>query len=160
MVAPEPSGQPAPPPTLILGVGNLLVGDEGVGVHVARELAAEDWPPHVTVLDGGTGGFHLLEHLQQHPRVILVDATRDGSPAGTVRSFRAATPLECPPALGAHDIGLRDLLSAAALLGGWGEVQVVTIAVETLEPMCLELSPTVAAAMPQAKARVRELVGL
>lgn len=157
MVAPT-SASDRPPPTLILGVGNILVGDEGVGVHLVRELAAERWPEHVTVLDGGTGGFHLLEYLQQHPRVVLVDATRDGSPAGTVRSFRAATPAECPPALGAHDIGLRDLLAAAALLGGWGEVLVVTIAVETLEPMCLELSPAVAAALPEAKAVVRRLV--
>ncbi len=147
-----------PTPTLILGVGNVLVGDEGVGVHAARLLAEEQWPAHVAVLDGGTGGFHLLEYFQSYPRLILVDATRDGSPAGTVCCFRAATPLDCPPALGAHDIGLRDLLAAAALLGHWPQLQVVTVAVEQLHPMELELSPAVAAALPAVRAKVRELV--
>ncbi len=147
------------PTTLILGVGNLLVGDEGVGVHAARLLAEETWPAHVAVLDGGTGGFHLLEHFERYPRLILVDATRDGSPAGTVRSFRAAAPADCPPALGAHDIGLRDLFAAAALLGHWPELHIVTVAVERLIPMELSLSAAVAAALPEVRARVRELVG-
>ncbi len=145
-------------PILILGVGNVLVGDEGVGVHAARLLEGERWPAHVAVLDGGTGGFHLLGYFQSYRRLILVDATRDGSPAGTVRSFRAATPLDCPPALGAHDIGLRDLFSAAALLGYWPELQVVTVAVEHLHPMELGLSPAVAAALPEVSALVRALV--
>ncbi len=148
-----------PPPTLILGVGNVLVGDEGVGVHAARLLAEETWPAQVAVLDGGTGGFHLLEYFERYSRLILVDATRDGSPAGMVRSFRAAAPADCPPAIGAHDIGLRDLFAAAALLGHWPELHIVTVAVERLIPMELGLSDAVAGALPEVRARVRELVG-
>jgi hydrogenase maturation protease len=144
---------------LILGVGNLLVGDEGMGVHALRALEKETWPPHVSLIDGGTGGFHLLGLLRSHPRIILIDATRDGAPVGTVAQFRARLASDFPPALGAHDIGLRDLIAAAALLGPLPEINVVTVSIAELKPMTLELSPPVAAALPEVTRRVRALVG-
>jgi hydrogenase maturation protease len=144
---------------LILGVGNLLVGDEGMGVHALRALEKETWPPHVGLVDGGTGGFHLLGLLRSHPRIILIDATRDGAPVGTVAQFRARLASDFPPALGAHDIGLRDLIAAAALLGPLPEINVVTVSIAELKPMTLELSPPVAAALPEVTRRVRALVG-
>jgi hydrogenase maturation protease len=152
---------PALPPAevLVLGVGNLLVGDEGVGVHACRALEAETWPAHVHLVDGGTGGFHLLGLLRSHARVILIDATRDGSPPGTVAQFRARLAADFPPALGAHDIGLRDLITAAALLGPLPEIDVITVSVAELKPMTLELSPPVGAALPEVARRVRALVG-
>lgn len=149
-----------PEPVLILGVGNLLVGDEGVGVHVVRALQQLDWPEHVHILDGGTGGFHLLGCFSSYKRMILVDATHDGEPAGTLRDFRPTLPSEFPPSLGAHDIGLKDLISAAALTGPLPDMTVVTISIEELKPMEITLSPRVQAAVAGACQRVRELVGL
>ena len=151
---------PNPPASvLILGIGNYLVGDEGVGVHAVRELENETWPAHVQVLDGGTGGFQLLDFFRTYSRIILIDATRDGAPAGTVHCFPARTPADFPPALGAHDIGLRDLLSAATLLGPLPRIDVITISVTDLVPMQIELSPAVAAALPEVARQVRALVG-
>jgi len=150
------TGQPPPPtPLLILGVGNLLVGDEGVGIHALRLLETGTWPSGVVLLDGGTGGIHLLEPLRSHPRVILIDATIDGATDGTVKTFPARKPTDFPPALGAHEIGLRDLLVATALLGPMPDIQVVTISVSQLEPMCIDLSPAVAAALPRVEKLVR-----
>ncbi len=151
-------GQNVPTPMLVLGVGNVLMGDEGVGIHAGRMLESETWPAHIALLDGGTGGFQLLEVFRSYPRLVLIDATRDGAPVGTVRRFRARTPSDFPSALGAHDIGLRDLLSAAALLGPLGEIEVVTVSIETLEPMCMDLSGPVKAALPEVAACVREIV--
>ncbi|MDD2763663.1 MAG: hydrogenase maturation protease [Opitutaceae bacterium] len=150
--------RPAAAPVLILGVGNLLVGDEGVGVHAVRALEREAWPAEVQIVDGGTGGLHLLGLLRSHPRVVLIDATRDGAPAGTVRSFKARVPADFPPALGAHDLGLRDLFAAAALLGPLPEIDVITVSVAELKPMTLDLSPPVAAALPEVARLVRELL--
>lgn len=157
---PAPPAPPGPPPAdvLVLGVGNYLVGDEGVGVHAVRALAEEAWPPHVRLVDGGTGGLHLLELLRGPARVILIDATRDGAPPGTVTRFRARVATDFPPALGAHDIGLRDLIAAAAVLGPLPDIDVVTVSVAELKPMVLELSPPVAAALPEVARRVRALV--
>jgi hydrogenase maturation protease len=166
VVSLHPGGQaapaaPAPPPAevLVLAVGNLLVGDEGVGVHAFRVLERETWPPHVRLVDGGTGGFHLLDLLCSHARIILIDATRDGAPPGTVAQFRARVAADFPPALGAHDIGLRDLITAAALLGPLPEIDVITVSIAELKPMTLELSAPVAAALPEVSRRVRTLVG-
>jgi hydrogenase maturation protease len=157
----EPTGARAlPADVLILCVGNLLVGDEGAGVHAFRILEKETWLPHVHLVDGGTGGFHLLDLLRSHGRVILIDATRDGLPPGTVAQFRATVAADFPPALGAHDIGLRDLITTATLLGPLPEIDVITISIAELKPMTLELSPAVAAALPEVSRRVRALVGM
>jgi hydrogenase maturation protease len=153
-----PSAGPAAAPLLVLGSGNLLVGDEGVGVHAVRALEREPWPAHVQLLDGGTGGLALVELLRTYPRIILIDATRDGAPAGTVARFRARVAGDLPPALGAHDLGLRDLIAAAALLGPLPDIDVITVSVAELKPMTLELSAPVAAALPEVARLVRALV--
>lgn len=74
--------------TLILGVGNPLMADDGIGVLAVQHLRARtDLPPHVTVADGGTDGLGLIPLMEAHRRVILVDAVPMGLPAGTVRRF-------------------------------------------------------------------------
>jgi hydrogenase maturation protease len=147
--------------TLILGIGNLLLGDEGVGVHVVRHLeAAGPLPEGVECLDGGTGSMVLLEPLQAAARLILVDATCDGQPAGTLERLQPRFASDFPPSLAAHDIGLRDLLESFYLTGG-GAPDVVLYAVSITLPqdMTTELSPAVAAAVPRVAAAVRREVG-
>ena len=146
-------------PTLVLGIGNLLMGDEGVGVHALRALEQEPWPDGVALLDGGTGGFHLLEYLTSYPRLVMIDATMDGAPAGTISVLRPRYASDFPRALTAHDIGLRDLIESAALLGPLPEVTLVTVSIAEIKSMVTELSPAVAAAIPGIRRRVREAVG-
>ena len=76
--------------TLVLGVGNLLLKDEGVGIHVIKALENEKLPAHVHLMDGGTGGLHLLSWLQGYDRIIMIDATLDNNPPGTVRLIQQA----------------------------------------------------------------------
>ena len=76
-----------PSPVLILGIGNYLMGDEGVGVHLVRELEKETLPEGVDLLDGGTAGFQLMEYVEKYPVVIMVDATLDQFPAGSIPRF-------------------------------------------------------------------------
>lgn len=142
---------------LVIGVGNLLMGDEGVGIHVLWALEQGPVAPGVQLLDGGTGGINLLESITRAPVVIMLDATRDGQPAGTVTRVRPAGVADIPLGLSAHDFGLRDLFAAAALLEKFPDVQLFTISVETINPMCLELSDPVAAAVPAVVRDVREL---
>ena len=63
---------------LILGIGNTLMGDEGIGVHVVNSLEKTALPDGVELLDGGTGSFLLLEPMQSAEKVVLIDATIDG----------------------------------------------------------------------------------
>jgi hydrogenase maturation protease len=104
--------------TLILGIGNVLMGDEGVGVSVVRELEKTALlPENVEILDGGVGSFLLLEPMQSAEKLILIDATIDGAAAGTVRRLRPRYSKDYPRTLTAHDIGLKDLLDTFYLLG-------------------------------------------
>lgn len=157
----EDSSTPAAPnldaPLLILAVGNLLMGDEGVGVHILRALEHEPLVPGARLLDGGVAGVNLLEDIQRARSVIMIDATRDGQPAGRVTLLRPATVGAIPQGLSAHDFGLKDLFAAAALLGAMPDVHLFTISVETVKPMCLELSPPVAGAIPEVLHAVRAL---
>lgn len=144
---------------LVLGVGNLLMGDEGVGVHTVRALEELGASTGVRVLDGGTGGANLLGEFERRRAIVLVDATRDGSAAGTVgyRYRRQQRIFDLPAGLSAHDFGLKDLFAAAALLDSLPEIHLFTIAVETVRPMCTELSPTVAEIVPGVVARIHAL---
>ena len=153
-----PPAMAPPSPILVLGIGNYLLGDEGIGVHAARALSAEPFPPHVSVLDGGTGGFHLMEHFQRYPIVILIDATMDGATPGTVRVTRPRFASDFPRALSAHDIGLRDLIESTILTGKLPETHLVTISIGELNEMTTELSPAVRAAMPDVIASVKEIL--
>ncbi len=144
-------------PVLILAVGNLLMGDEGVGVHTLRALEHEPLVPGARLLDGGVAGVNLLEDIQRARAVIMIDATRDGSPAGTVKLLRPKTVGAIPQGLSAHDFGLKDLFAAAALLGAMPDVHLFTISVVEVKPMCIELSPPVASAIPEVLHAVRAL---
>lgn len=143
---------------LVLGIGNLVMGDEGVGVHAVRALVAAGLPPGVTVVDGGTGGFHLLGWLQAFDRIVMIDATLDERPAGTVSVTEPRYPADFPRTLTAHDVGLRDLVEAAALMGAMPAIRLVTVSVDALQPMDTELSPAVKAALPEVVATVRSQI--
>ncbi len=139
---------------LVLGIGNVLMGDEGVGVHAAWKLQREPLRPGVTVVDGGTGGFHLLSYLQDYETVILIDATMDGELPGTVALLEPRYASDFPRSLSAHDIGLRDLIESAALLGPLPRTVLITVSIDTVQPTGPQLSGPVEAALP----RVTELV--
>ncbi len=140
---------------LILGVGNVLMGDEGVGIHVARQLATQPWPEGVLVLDGGTGGFHLMEHLENADQVIMIDATLDHRPAGTVRRLRPRFAREFPRALSSHDIGLRDLLEGLTILGRMPEIFLYAVSIDSIQSQTIDLSADVERILPSLLEDVR-----
>ena len=145
-------------PTLILGVGNLLMGDEGVGIHAIRRLETETLPDTVRLLDGGTGGFHLLSLFQEYDPIILIDATMDGKPRGEIALFQPRFASDFPRTLSAHDIGLRDLLESAALLGPLPRLYLITISIGEIEPMTMELSAPIEDTLPRVVQTVRTVL--
>lgn len=129
-----------PTKTLILGLGNVIMGDEGVGVHTVRALEQHPLPGGVKCLDGGTGGFILLEPLQQADRIFLIDATADENPYGTVTRTTPKFATDYPPTLTAHDIGIKDLLDAFYIQGGSRNVVLYAISIDPRQPISMELS--------------------
>jgi hydrogenase maturation protease len=146
------------PRILILGIGNLLMGDEGVGVHAVRALQEEPLPAGAELVDGGTGGFHLLSYLSDYPTVILIDAVMDGRDPGRVAVARPQFLSDYPRSLGAHDIGLRDLIESAALLGPLPAMHLITISIAEIQSGTTELSPAVQRTLVDVVASVREVL--
>ena len=137
--------------TLVLGLGNVIMGDEGVGVHVVRAIEKRQLPEGVECLDGGTGGFILLEPLQKADRIILIDAAADGNVPGTVTRTTPQFARDYPPTLTAHDIGVKDLLDAFYMQGGTREVILYAIAIDPKQPISMELSQECAQAAEVAE---------
>lgn len=142
---------------LILGIGNLLMGDEGVGIAAIRRLEQNGFAKYAELVDGGTSGFHLLGLFSGRRHIILIDAATDGKPLGTVTYIQPRYASDFPPTLTAHDIGLKDLLESAALLGDLPKVDLITISIGQLGgELSMELSPAVAAALTHIESLVRE----
>lgn len=140
---------------LILGVGNLLLKDEGVGIHVIRALENEELPPNVSLMDGGTGGLHLIAWIQDYDRIIMVDATLDDNPPGTIRLIRPRYATDFPPLMSAHEIGLRDMIEAMILTGKLPEIQLIVISAADISEVGMELTPVVEAAVPKVVELIR-----
>ncbi len=135
--------------TLVLGIGNVLQGDEGVGVRVVRYLEESGrLPEGAQCLDGGTSSLALLEPMLAADRIIVVDATMDGNPPGTLARLEPRFASDFPPRITAHDIGFKDLLDSYYLLGSRPEVVLYTVSIGGLQSLGLELSDRVAEAIP------------
>jgi hydrogenase maturation protease len=145
--------------TLVLGLGNILLGDEGVGVRVIERLQDRyEFPEGVRVMDGGTLGLDLLPYLKGISRLLVVDAIQAQEPPGTMlRLVRDEIPIFLDASkVSPHQDGLQDLLAVAALTGCLPrEVVLWGVQVESLG-VGLELSPVVAA---QVDALVERIAG-
>ena len=133
---------------LVMGVGNYLMGDEGIGVHIIQEMAKLKLPEYIDILDGGTGGFLLLSCFQVYPTIIFVDATMDGKPAGTISLIRPKFASDFPSALSVHDVGLKDMVEAVYLMDKVPDIHLFTVSIEEINPMTIELNEKVSNAIP------------
>ncbi|MGB7876795.1 MAG: HyaD/HybD family hydrogenase maturation endopeptidase [Anaerolineales bacterium] len=136
-----------PVQTLILGVGNLLMSDEGVGVHVIQRLVAGyQLPEEVQVLDGGTLGMDLLYYLEGVQNLLLIDAVQARKEPGTlIRLEGDDVPAFMSIKISPHQLGVPDMLAAAKLKGDCYPERIVLWGVQPeLMEIGLELSPTVA----------------
>lgn len=133
------------PKTLILGIGNNLLSDDGVGIHVVEALRARSLPD-VECLDGGTLSFSLMETVENAQRLIVVDAAQLNEPPGTVKCFEneAMDRYLRSGRRSVHEVGLADVLDMTRLTGrlpepralfgiqpkelGWGEAPSAPVA--------------------------------
>jgi hydrogenase maturation protease len=147
--------------TVIIGVGNLILKDEGLGIHVVKELEKRELPCRVEVVDGGTATMELLSTLLEAERIIIIDALKAGEEPGSIyRVVPNDLIHETERPLSLHQVGLLEVLGMARQLGGHGEV--VIIGVEPKEiSWGMELTPEVKARVPKVIEVVfNELKGL
>ncbi|MBI5656028.1 MAG: HyaD/HybD family hydrogenase maturation endopeptidase [Geobacter sp.] len=130
---------------LVLGIGNLVMSDDGVGVRVVQRLAAGyRFPPGVSLLDGGTLGLDLLPRLEGVERLLVVDAIDSREEPGTlVRLSGEEVPVALATRLSPHQMGLKDLLAVADLQGNC-PAEVVLVGVQ---PACIEMGMELSSAV-------------
>ena len=148
----------------VIGIGNVLAGDDAVGPHVVRVVEARyDLPEGVQVIDAGTPGYDLTAFLVGQDAVVLVDAVRTGGAAGTLALFDKAALLEKRPvlALSPHEPGVREAILNADFMGVTPPVVRLVGVVPEATATGIGLSAAVRAALPAAvDAVARELGAL
>jgi len=138
------------PPILVLGVGNILLSDEGVGVRVIEAMKGMTLPDNVELLDGGTGALDLFDFMANRDKVIIIDAAKGGGKPGDIYRFGPddiRMQRQCLTSV--HQVSLLDTLTMARLAG----CSPRDIVIFGIEPRGvdwgLELSPEVAAVVPK-----------
>lgn len=147
--------------TLVLGIGNTLLTDEGVGVHVLDHLASEPLPEDVELLDGGTLSFTLAGPIEDAEALVVVDAASLQAPPGTLQVFEGEAMdafLMGNRKSSVHEVGLTDLRAIALLAGHWPRHR----ALVAIQPQVVDWgeapTPAVAAAIPRATAAIQHLI--
>lgn len=135
--------------TLVLGLGNPIMGDDGVGVTALQQLR-DHWtlPPEVALVDGGTWGMNLLPLIEDAERLILIDAINTGAVPGTVTVLeRHELPRYFSLKLSPHQIDLREVMALAELRGALPHELVAFGIQPAVVGLQTELSPAVGASM-------------
>ena len=148
--------------TLVLGIGNTLLTDEGVGIHVLQALAPElaNWPD-VTLLDGGTLSFTLAGPIEEADALIVVDAANIKTLPGEwtlLKGEQMDAFLMGNRKSTVHEVGLTDLRAIAILAGHWPERRAMLAIQPDVVDWGERPTPAVAAAIPAACAAIRELI--
>jgi len=144
--------------TLIMGLGNILLGDEGFGVHVARCLREIQLPEHVRVEEGGVGGFNLLGYLDGVERLVVVDAMMLDSPPGELLLWKPGPNFResGKNIVSFHQVGIIELVHMWGLLGYEPEILFLVTRPEKMEPS-MELSPCLQTAAERAVELIEKL---
>lgn len=139
---------------VILGVGNVLLKDEGIGVHVIRELEKQKLPAHIELVDGATQGLDLLYNIEGADRLIIIDCALTGEEPGTIFRFKPEDVEGEGPEhkISLHDISLTDVLEIATFLGSRPDTVIFGI-----EPKEIDWGTELT---PELKAKIPELVEL
>ncbi len=136
--------------SMVLGLGNLIHADDGVGIHAIQALSTDARvPPGVVLLDGGTQGLGLLHHISGVRRLLVIDAIDTGEAPGTVLQFEGKALRGLPGKASVHSLGFGDMMIALELLGETPpEVVVIGVQPASVE-WGAELTESVAKALPR-----------
>ena len=153
----DATGHDALPPhdVLVVGLGNLLMGDDGVGVHAVRALM-ENPPDGALVLEVGTALVSAAHLLAAESRILAVDAIRGGHPPGTVAWFPARDTDSVRPYISIHEAGILNALRVLAP-AATPELRVIGIEPDSIDYR-MALSPVVEQALPQLLDAIHRMV--
>ncbi len=135
----------------VLGLGNILLRDEGVGVHVVEELNNKySFTPPIKLIDGGTLGFALINEIEDCKKLIVVDAVKAGNEPGTIYRFtRKDINVAVPHSFSVHDIGFITALDEWKILGIEPEIIFFGIEPKDMSSWSMDLSDCIRDKIPK-----------
>jgi hydrogenase maturation protease len=148
---------------LVLGIGNILLSDEGIGVRVVERLQQfYEIPEGVEVMDGGTAGMELSAHLSRRQHVILIDAVKTGDPEGTVvELYDEQVPNLFRTHISPHQLGISDVLGILSITDELPEhftlYGAVPYSIDTSSKLSLGFAPVLDDIVARVVARLAEL---
>jgi hydrogenase maturation protease len=149
------------PRVLVLGVGNTLMRDDGVGVWAVNTLADTYCvPASVRIVDGGVAGLRLLSEIADVDYLLIVDAVRRGGDPGTIyRLDPGGVSARQGPFFSAHEVGIAELLSTASFCGRLPKTQIIGVEPLETESVGIELTDALRGSLPRVVAAVVEELG-
>ncbi|AEJ40414.1 Hydrogenase expression/formation protein [Sulfobacillus acidophilus TPY] len=147
---------------LILGLGNILFSDEGLGVHMAHYLQEKyRFEPAVDVMDGGTLAYQLMDHIALYDHVLIVDAALMSQSPGSIFAFRYEDAVKWGWHItaGAHEIEIVGVLTSLKLLGELPDVQFIAMEPYDIVSTHIGLSPVVRDRMTALEQVIIEKLG-
>ncbi len=137
---------------LILGIGNILHRDDGIGVYIANRIreTAKDLPEHVEVADGGTAGFDLIPLMQGRDKIVIIDALKADDAPGSIYRFSPEHIRGGQTVMSLHETGISEVLRMLWLLGESPMVEMVGIVPEDVTTLDISISSAVLESVPRA----------
>lgn len=138
---------------IVLGIGNILLKDEGFGIHVVNELKRQyNFPSNVEVIDGGTAGINLLSIIETASHLILIDVVQSKKPPGTIFRFKPdKMPKDVVYKRSLHQIGFNEIFGIANILEKFPDTTIIGIQPMDIKSYEMDLTP-------ELKKRVKDVV--
>lgn len=137
---------------LILGIGNILHKDDGLGVFIVNEIAGtvKDLPEDVEIADGGTLGYDLLPLMSGREKIVIVDALKVDDTPGNIYKFPAKHLVDNNQKYSLHDMGVKKIIDMLTIMGEKPEIEIIGIVPEDYNSFEMGISDSVKKSIPKA----------
>jgi hydrogenase maturation protease len=143
---------------LILGIGNLLMKDDGIGSHVIQHIldSGMELPEGVEAIDGGTAGYDLIPLMMGRDKIVIVDALKGNDAPGSVYRFSPEHLASATQVYSLHDLGVREILKQLQLSGNDPAVEIIGIVPEDVTTLEIGISDSVKKSIPRVVEQIFE----
>jgi hydrogenase maturation protease len=137
---------------LILGIGNTLKSDDGLGVYIINKMmeSEDSLPEGVDLLDGGTAGFDLLGLIEGYDKIVIVDALRTSDKPGSIYRFMPGNAVESRAQFSLHEVGIMEVIKTLRIMDCNPEIEFVGIVPENIDDINITISQAVLDSIPRA----------
>ncbi len=143
---------------LLLGLGNVLLNDEGIGVRAVEKLDKSDLPENVDVLDGGTGGFVLLSLFHEYNVIVIIDAALGDEKPGTINVLEPRFAADFPKSLSTHELGMKDMIESAMLLEKVPKLYLIAVTINPEQDMDMKVTESIEALIPEIHSTIFKII--